>query len=227
MHSGEFDEWYEGHKAKCEVDYEGSSGNMEVVGSERIWLRSVAKNKLRYTTIISDGDSKAFNNEVKPYGLDVGFIKQECVGHVQKRMYYALMTLKKSVVFDDNGQHVKFGGAGKLTDGNIEAMNVYYGSAIRNNVGDVDGMICDIDAAFFHCLSTDQYSQHQFCPTALTVGASITELKPKMNVLPHIILKSQEIWQDMYVLFYSASKPRPIIEVFVRGDPKSKRIIQP
>ena len=97
-----------------------------------------------------------------------------------------------------------------------------YDGAIRNNVGDVDGMICHIDAVFFHCLSTDLIN---FVPLALTVGASITGLKPKMNVLPHIILKSQEIWLDMYVLFYLASQPRPIIKV--RGDPKSKRIIQP
>lgn len=59
MEPGEFDEWYKEHKPSCEADHEGSSGSMEVVGSERIWRRSVAKNRLRYTTIISDGDSKA------------------------------------------------------------------------------------------------------------------------------------------------------------------------
>ena len=92
---------------------------MEVVGSERIFKRSIAKNKLCYTTIISDGDLKAFDNSVaiKPYGEDMGLIKHECIGHVQKRMYYALTTLKKSAVFDDHGDRVKFGGTGRLTNG--------------------------------------------------------------------------------------------------------------
>lgn len=69
--------------------------------------------------------------------------------------------------FDDNGKKVKFGGAGRLTNGSIKAMNVYYGGAIRNNVGNIDGMIKDIKATFFHCLSTDEHPIHQFCPTGI------------------------------------------------------------
>ena len=120
MDTGEFAEWYEKHRPFCQADHKGSSGSMEVVGTERIWKLSVAKNKLRYTTIISDGDSKAFNNIVmtKPYGPDIKFIKHECVGHVQKHMYYALTTLKKSVVFNEKGERVKFGG--RLTDTSIK-----------------------------------------------------------------------------------------------------------
>ena len=64
MEKSEFDEWYRKHKPECEADYQGSSGCMEVVGAERMWRRSVEKNKLRYTTIISDGDSKAYTNLV-------------------------------------------------------------------------------------------------------------------------------------------------------------------
>ena len=58
----------------------------------------------------------------------------------------------------EHGKKVKIGGVGGLTDDTIK---VYYGGAIRNNVGNVDDMIRDIDATFFHCLSTDQYSQNQ------------------------------------------------------------------
>ena len=55
--------------------------------------RSVQKHKLQYTTYISDGDSKAFRlivNE-KPYG-EKKIKKEECVGHVQKRMGTRLRT---------------------------------------------------------------------------------------------------------------------------------------
>ena len=55
----------------------------------------------------------------------MGLLNMNVLDMSKHCMYYALTTLKKSVVFDDNGQRVKFGGAEKLTDGNIKAMNVY------------------------------------------------------------------------------------------------------
>ena len=61
---------------------------MEVEGARRLWTRSVAQHKLRYMTMLSDGDCKTFNelqNE-RPYG-DVLIKKEECVNHVQKNGY--------------------------------------------------------------------------------------------------------------------------------------------
>ena len=42
---------------------------MEVEAAKRIWLRSV-DSRLQYTTMLSDGDSKAFDavSMLKPYG---------------------------------------------------------------------------------------------------------------------------------------------------------------
>lgn len=63
---------------------------MEVEGIERIWKRSVERLKLRFSTLISDGDSKGFENlvAIEP---DVNLLKHECVGHVQKRLGTAQM----------------------------------------------------------------------------------------------------------------------------------------
>ena len=168
----DFDKWYEEHKPNCEVNHEGSSSSMEVVGTERIWRRSIAKNRLHYTTITSDGDSKAFNNlvAVEPYGPDVSLVKHECVGHVQKWMYYALTTLKKSVVYDNDDNIVKFGGAGRLTDASIKAVNVYYGGAI---VGDIDGMICDPLSSTVYLWTVILVIS--FVPLGKTAGVNITE----------------------------------------------------
>lgn len=60
---------------------------MEPVGTLRIWQRSVSKLGLRYTAVISDGDSKSFAVvlDAKPYN-DTPIIKHECVGHVQKQV---------------------------------------------------------------------------------------------------------------------------------------------
>ena len=58
--SDEFLDWWEGHQASCEVNYWGSSSTMVSTGAFAIWKWSVSKNKLRYTQMASDGDSKTF-----------------------------------------------------------------------------------------------------------------------------------------------------------------------
>ena len=63
----------------------------------------------------------------KPYG-DLEIVKHECVGHVQKRLGTQLRTLKKSGKRDREGKVV------------IDALQVYYCGAIRNNKNDLQGM---------------------------------------------------------------------------------------
>ena len=80
----------------CDNTHEGSSNRMEVQGTLQIFSRSISENKLRYVTMISDGDCKSHASvvESKPHG-DVAIVKQDCVGHVQKRMGRRLRDLKK------------------------------------------------------------------------------------------------------------------------------------
>ena len=81
---------WEGHQASCEVNNCGSSSAMESTGAFAIWKRSVSKNQLRYTQMISDGDSKAFKllSDQLPYGASSVVSKHECVGYVQKNKGY-------------------------------------------------------------------------------------------------------------------------------------------
>ena len=58
--SDEILDWWEGHQASCKVNYYGSSSVIESTGVLAIWKWSVSKNMLRYTQMISDGDSKIF-----------------------------------------------------------------------------------------------------------------------------------------------------------------------
>ena len=90
--SDEILDWWEGHQASCEVNYCGSSPAMESTGALVIWKRSVSKNMLRYTQIISDGDSKTFKllSDQLPYGVSNLVSKHECVEHMQKRMGTAM-----------------------------------------------------------------------------------------------------------------------------------------
>ena len=163
--TNEYKEWWERHKDVCSVNYTGSSPAMEAAGALRIWQRSVEKLKLRYATMISDGDSKTIKhlNDNKPYG-DVVVEKNECVGHVQKRLGTQLRTLKKSGKRDGNGKPVRFGGRGRLTDKVIDQLQIFYGGAIRGHSNDLDGMERAIWAIFYHSVSTDDNPQHQYCP---------------------------------------------------------------
>ena len=63
---------------------------MESTGALAIWKQSVSKNKLRYTQMISDGDSKTFKllSDHLPYGASNLVSKRECMGHVQKKNGY-------------------------------------------------------------------------------------------------------------------------------------------
>ena len=50
---------------------------------------------LRYTTYVGDGDSRSFTiiRKLEPYGPDTEITKEECVGHIQKRMGTRLRSL--------------------------------------------------------------------------------------------------------------------------------------
>lgn len=57
----ELEAWLVTHKAICERNFEGSSPMMESIATEKIWSRSL-DHGFRYTTLISDGDSKKLSH---------------------------------------------------------------------------------------------------------------------------------------------------------------------
>ena len=97
----DFDVWVEGHmeSGSCSANHDGSSPSMECDGALIIWKRSEEARRLRYTEVISDGDSKTIVtlNESEPYGSGVTIIKHECVAHVGKRVEKRGRATKKDV----------------------------------------------------------------------------------------------------------------------------------
>jgi hypothetical protein len=85
--STEYLEWYAKHKSNCAVNFEGTSGGMEVAAALEIFSRSQETSSLRCVKYISDGDTRAFKAviEMELYE-DIEIIKLECIGHIQKRM---------------------------------------------------------------------------------------------------------------------------------------------
>ena len=67
--------------------------------------------------MIDDDDTSSFNevNNSKPYD-DFEIIKEECVGHVQKRLGTRLRTLQKSLKGKNLSDRKKTSTRGRLTD---------------------------------------------------------------------------------------------------------------
>ncbi len=57
-----YDKWYNNHKNKCYKNYAGSCNSMEQRFARATWERSIEKYGLRYTTMLSDGDSMSYNH---------------------------------------------------------------------------------------------------------------------------------------------------------------------
>ena len=76
------------HQEVCTSNFKGSSQSMESSAAVEMWKRSVEKNKLIYEIYIGDGDSSSFKNLLKsnPYNSLLKIRKEECLGHVQKRV---------------------------------------------------------------------------------------------------------------------------------------------
>lgn len=162
--SAEFDVWFQGHKQICSVNHRGSSGGMEVEAAVKLWKRSEEKG-FRYTTLLSDGDSKTFLKltEAEVYGKTIEIKKEECINHVSKRLGTAL----RNTVKEWRSRGVTLGGKshGSLKEETIKKLTRYYQNAIRKNKGNVHDMKTAIYATLYHNISTDKKPQHHKCPT--------------------------------------------------------------
>ncbi|XP_005096828.1 uncharacterized protein LOC101848197 isoform X2 [Aplysia californica] len=113
----DLERWKTTHRPKCHKNHTESSGSMEVAAAAVMWGRS-EQYGLRYTTMISDGDSKTYNELTKNPPYDgIAVTKGECVNHVSKR----IGTQLRNVVADERKRGVTLGGraSGALTQEKI------------------------------------------------------------------------------------------------------------
>ena len=155
-------EWKVKHAPNCQRNFTGSAGAMEVECAKRLWTRSVEKNNFRYTTILSDGDSKAYDavKALKVYGESKEIQKEDCINHVAKRIGTAL----RNLVEVSKAQKKSIAGKGRLTKVKIQKIQNYYGRAIKDNCSDVELCKNRIMAILLHLSSTDAAPKHAQCP---------------------------------------------------------------
>ena len=167
---------------------------MEPAGAERMFWRSVETHDLRYSELYGDGGTKTHQQIKDVYQADgTEVMKQECIGHVQKRVGTVLRKLKK--------ENPGLGGKSKLTDAIIDKMQNYYGIAIRANVGNLEAMKNAVLASFFHCASSEPCPLHQYCPVG---SESLCKYQQDKNSYKHgsglpliIIAKVKPIYERL------------------------------
>lgn len=202
----EFQDWQERHADDCTVNTTCFAPAMEAEAAVLLWKRSRERNNLEYHTFIGDGDSKSYSavKKAMPYG-DVEVVKEECVGHVQKRVGSRLRTLKRTMKGSKLSDGKPLSGQGRLTDTVIDDLQTYYGIAVRNHENDLQGMAKAIWASLFHRASTDEQPEHRFCPTGVSSWcgwqrqkAGADEVYRHHNSLPPAVVDTlKPIYRDL------------------------------
>ena len=168
--SKEYKDWFEKHKINCLINHSGSSDSMESDGACEIFIRSIERFSLKYNTFVGDGDTGCYGKvRDRCYGIfgeSYKVIKEECVGHVQKRMGSGLREFKRKHRGMELSDNKVVGGKGRLTDQVIDKIQNYYGEAIRNNAENIELMETAIWAIFHHMIRNDEIEldkQHGLC----------------------------------------------------------------
>ena len=114
---------------------------MEKISAAEMFCRSVEKHNLHHTVYIGDGDTNSFT-EVREklkqkFGDDYSVTKEDCIGHIQKRMGAALRMYKSKNRGRRLSDEKTIGGKDRLTDNIVDSIQNYYGQPIRSNVGNL------------------------------------------------------------------------------------------
>ena len=158
---------------------------MEKEAAAIIFMCSEDKVKLRYTSLLGNGDTqmiKYINDKIQPYSPGFVVTKEECVGHVAKRFHKRLTDARRAKVTDATGTAVSMQGINGMTETTSRLLTRYYKGAILNNTGDVDG---DIFAIFYHTISTDEDPHHELCPEGECTWCSYNKHKHETTKYPH------------------------------------------
>jgi len=94
--SASFNAWHEKHEPYCKINHKGSSSAIETVAAVEMFLRSVSKRSLRYTTYVGDGDSSSFAS-VREECLNRFFQLCICQRRMPKQIWTLLHSYKRRI----------------------------------------------------------------------------------------------------------------------------------
>lgn len=212
-HDPHYEEWKASHV--CQKNTDKKSGEMEVEAGLILFRRSWEKHHLRYTTVLSDGDSRTFLalKEAEVYGY-IDIQKEECVNHVQKRMGTAL----RNLLTKHKGCNSKpLGGKGRLTGDLVNKLSSYYGWAIKSHSDDIEGMHKAVMATYHHVTSNDSLSNHSLCPTGPNSWCQQNAAKAKGEPAPRHRYNLPDHVAKALLPIYERLSDKKLLERCVRG----------
>lgn len=153
--SDAYKKWKATHSA-CQVNHSSNSEDMEACAAVDMFCRSIEKLKLKYITFVGDRDTSCFGRVreavISKFGESYQIVKEECVGHVQKRIGTALRKYKKDMKGKKLEDGKGVGGKGRLIDKVVDKIQNYYGKAIRENPGNLERIKKSINAIKSHMI---------------------------------------------------------------------------
>ena len=172
---------------------------MESDGVIEMYRRSINNCSVRYNPFIGDGDSSTYStlDRERPYGATIFVCKEEYVNHVTKCMGNNLPRLVKEC----KGKKLEYGKSlrrkGCLTNARIDAIQNFYGLAIRDNKGNTEKRSKEICAIPYHYANTTDKSMHTNYPTGhqswcgyqTDIANGISTYKPFKHPLSEAIVK--------------------------------------
>ena len=191
----------------CSINYKGSAGGMEPVGTVKIIKRIFERTRLKITEFLGDGDSRAFKEAKK--AVDWSMVKLECVNHVAKRMGGRLRkTVKESktiVVYE--GERKGLGGPGRLVNDAINKIQSFYNFIIHEgtSIGSPEQISEWTLAMFDHISSSNANPKHDDCDPrfckylkAIWDGEAYDHDDPAHFHIPMAVMKHvEDIFHDL------------------------------
>ena len=99
INSEQYIKWSNDPKKNCLVNHVGTSDRMETARVLDIFLKSIKKHNLKYTTFVGDGDSGCFAHVkeklLEVFGKRYIIKKEQCQGYIYKRIGTALREYKR------------------------------------------------------------------------------------------------------------------------------------
>ncbi|XP_070539717.1 uncharacterized protein [Ptychodera flava] len=160
-----FMEWFLEHEPKCKINHDGSAKSMEEAGAVVLFERSRGKNNLRYAQYIGDGIVQHIVQSKMCMQMMAFKCRKRTVLATYKRGWERIL---RKLVDKYKGGKLEDGksltGQHRLTNQMINAFQVFYGIALRNNKGNVHLMSKQTKAIVLHYSSTHDEPHHEYCP---------------------------------------------------------------
>ncbi|XP_077500054.1 uncharacterized protein LOC144110848 [Amblyomma americanum] len=205
--------WKSRHE--CQKNTNCKAGQMEVEAGKILFERSLQRHNMRYTTMLCDGDSHTFNalQDAKIYGY-IEVVKEDCINHVHKRMGAALRNLLQR---HKGAGKQSLGGRGRLTADLVDKLAIYYGRALRSNVGNVDAMQRAVMATYYHITSNDDCPNHTLCPTGEQSWCRHNAAKAKKEPEPKHKYSLPSDVAEALLPVYSRLSEKSLLQRCIRG----------